>query len=459
MLSTIQLIVLFIVTIAGAYLRFFQNFDQGYWYDELLTLNISNPELSFEETIQSWKDLDGSPIIYFYILKIFFTFFGFSAENGRVFSVIFSTLLIFLSYFFFRIRYNNYFSIIGVILISLNIFLIWQSKETRIPSTVIFFSTLNILFFYYVLNKTTIYKLLFLCFFNIFLVSYYPFTITIICSQLLFILLTKKNKEKIASIIFYFGSLVFYIFINYSYLIKWAGQGKGMIGPISYKFFFNFFFSSFFGSYILGGIFLVIFFFSIYNLFKKKIIVNDIVVFHLIIVIFSYTFLITYTLLKSEIAVPRYFIFLIPSILFIILDLFQNNISNKFFIKLLIFLVCINTIILLPKSSIPKPPMKVLINNLSKNDTNLIYFNDPTYDIFVRNYKKIVNNYKIISKENIGDHKKIWFFCYNNPRSIVGNMILPDEEKCNPKLKNFTIIKEIYIPDFKILLLENIFIG
>ena len=451
-----NIFILLFITIIGFFLRLYNNFEQGYWPDEILTLIISNPLLPHEQTLKNWKELDGSPVLYFYFLKIFFLIFGFTAENGRLFSVIFSTLLIFLSYFFFRIRYNNYFSIIGALLISLNIFLIWQAKETRIPSTVIFFSTLNILYFYYVLNKITILKILFLCFFNIFLVSYYPFTITIVFSQLLFFLLIKKNKEKIKYIFFYFGSLIFYIFINYSYLIKWTGQGKGMIGPISYKFFFNFFFSSFFGSYFLGGTFLLIFFYTLYNIYKKRISINDIIIFHLIIIFVTYAFLIIYTLFKSEIAIPRYFIFLIPSVLFVILDLFRNSFSNKFFAKLIIFIVCINTIILLPKSSIPKPPMNVLINNLLKDDSNIVYFSDPGFDIFIKNYKKINNNYKIISLTDIDDHKKIWFFCFNNLRSVVGDLILPDEEKCNIKLANFRSVKTIYITDFKILLLERV---
>jgi len=229
-----------------------------------------------------------------------------------------------------------------------------------------------------------------------------------------------------------------------------------MIGPISYKFFFNFFFSSFFGSYFLGGTFLLIFFYTLYNIYKKRISINDIIIFHLIIIFVTYTFLIIYTLFKSEIAIPRYFIFLIPSVLFVILDLFRNSFSNKFFSKLIIFIVCINTIILLPKSSIPKPPMNALINNLLKDDSNIVYFSDPGFDIFIKNYKKINNNYKIISLTDIDDHKKIWFFCFNNPRSVVGDLILPDEEKCNIKLANFRSVKTIYITDFKILLLERV---
>lgn len=451
-----EIIILLFITAIGLFLRLYNNFDQGYWADEILTLIISDPSLSHEQTLKNWKDLDGSPILYFYFLKIFFFIFGFTAENGRIFSVIFSALLIFISFFFFKIKHNNYNSFFGCALVAVNIFLIWQSKETRIPSSVIFFSTANIIYFYYFIKKINVQRILLLSIFNIFLVSYYPFTITIVFSQLLFLLLIKKRfVEKIKYIYFYLISLILYILINYNYLILWITKGKGHIGPITYKFFFNYFFSSFFGSYVFGGIFLILFIISIYNNLKKKIFVNDIIIFHLIIIFITYFFLIFYSLFRSEIAVPRYFIFLLPSIIFVVLDLFSKKNSKKFLI--IFFVIAIfNTIILLPKGSIPKPPMKELIDNLSKNESNIIFFKDPDYDIFIKNYNKIKKDYKIISENDVSNYIKIWFICFNNPRSIVGNLLLQEEKKCKLKLDNFKIVKKIYITDFKIVLFEKI---
>jgi uncharacterized membrane protein len=92
-----NIFILLFITIIGFFLRLYNNFEQGYWADEILTLIISNPLLPHEQTLKNWKELDGSPVLYFYFLKIFFLIFGFTAENGRLFSVIFSTLLIFLS--------------------------------------------------------------------------------------------------------------------------------------------------------------------------------------------------------------------------------------------------------------------------------------------------------------------------------------------------------------------------
>jgi hypothetical protein len=205
----------------------------------------------------------------------------------------------------------------------------------------------------------------------------------------------------------------------------------------------------------LGAIFLIHFFISIYYNLKKKVKIDDIIIFHLIIIFVTYFFIIFYTLFRSEIAVPRYFIFLIPSIIFVILDLFIKKVFRKTMV--IIFLITFfNTTLLLSKSSIPKPPMKELINNLSIKESNIILFNDPDYDIFLRNYKKITTNYKIISESYIGNYKKFWFVCFNNPKSIVGDLILEEEEKCKIKFNNFKEVKKLYITDFKIVLFESI---
>jgi hypothetical protein len=100
--------------------------------------------------------------------------------------------------------------------------------------------------------------------------------------------------------------------------------------------------------------------------------------------------------------------------------------------------------------------MKELIDNLSKNESNIIFFKDPDYDIFITNYNKIKKDYKIISENDVSNYIKIWFICFNNPRSIVGDLLLQEEKKCKLKLDNFKIVKKIYITDFKIVLFEKI---
>lgn len=441
-----------IIVIIGFSLRYFKNFYDGYWADEILTLEISNPKLNYEQFFKAWKDLDGSPIFYFYFLRVFFQLFGFTAENGRVFSIIFSTLAIFFSFFFFRVKFSSKISIVGCLLIALNIFLIWQSKDTRIQSSVLFFSLINLIYFYHYLKTKSSCALIYLNFLNFLLLSYYPFTITIFISQFIYLIIIEKKLAKI--IIFFTLAALLYLIVNYYYIILSLARGHGHIGILNIKFFFNYFFSSFFGSIYLGGFYFFLFFLSIITILKNKISKNNILLFHLILIFFTYFFLIFYSIFKTEIAVPRYFIFLIPSIIFIILQLFAND-NYRMYLYLFIFLTFLNTIILFPKSSIPKPPMKNLLDNMPLTDSNIILHNDEYYRIYYNNYRKFTDNYKVISEYEANLYKKIWFICLNNPRSIVGDLILPEENKCKFELNNFKEIKKIYITDFKIVLFEK----
>ena len=60
-----EIIILLFITAIGLFLRLYNNFEQDYWADEILVLIISNPSLSHEQTLKSWKDLDGRAILYF----------------------------------------------------------------------------------------------------------------------------------------------------------------------------------------------------------------------------------------------------------------------------------------------------------------------------------------------------------------------------------------------------------
>lgn len=443
---------LIIATLLGFFFRYYNNFYDGYWADEILTLEISNPSLSYENFLSKWRELDDSPKFYFLFLRYFFKIFDFTAEYGRIFSIFFNTLAIFFSFFIFKQNFNSKISFTGVLLISLNIFLIWQAKETRIQSSVIFFSIINIIFFFYYLKKNNSFNLLILVLFNVFLISYYPFTVCIVISQFFYLLLT-RNKI-FTSIVIFSLIILIYVSLNYDYFILKIHRPDTHIGPLNIKFFFNYFFSSFFGSIYLGALYLFLFILSVFIILKKKMLRNNFLLFHFILIFFSYFFLVFYSIFKTEIAVPRYFIFLIPSIIFIILQLFTSNIYRKYLITF-IFLTSLNTIFLYSKSSIPKPPMKNLLDNMPLTDSNIILHNDDYYKIYYENYRKFTDNYKVISNKEANLYKKIWFICLNNPRSIVGDLILPEDKKCKFELNNFKEVKKIYITDFKIVLFEK----
>ena len=127
------------ILIIGILFRYLNNFDQIFWNDENSRYLLLIPSIKFEEFLKRHKTIDESPILYFYILRIFNNI-NYTAEYLRLSSIIFSTLSIVASYKLFRIFYDKNTSLFCLAIISLNIFLIWQAKEARIASSIVFWN-------------------------------------------------------------------------------------------------------------------------------------------------------------------------------------------------------------------------------------------------------------------------------------------------------------------------------
>ena len=140
-------IIIIIFTLLGLILRSIYNFDLIYWGDETFTLYISDPKISLKEFISRHKEIDDNPIIYFFIIRLF-NFFTYSAEIVRLSSILFGILTIPLSFIFFKNFFKDNALIFATFLITFNIFLIWQSTEARIASSLVFFCLINLIFFF-----------------------------------------------------------------------------------------------------------------------------------------------------------------------------------------------------------------------------------------------------------------------------------------------------------------------
>ena len=78
---------LIIATLLGFAFRYYNNFYDGYWADEILTLEISNPSLSYENFLSKWRELDDSPKFYFLFLAAYY--FLFLVTPGLYFMIFF----------------------------------------------------------------------------------------------------------------------------------------------------------------------------------------------------------------------------------------------------------------------------------------------------------------------------------------------------------------------------------
>jgi len=132
-------------------------YDPGYWFDEWATLFSSNPNISLNQIINRIKGYETGipenvPQYYYLILRFYFKIFGFTAENGRIFSIIFFVLAIFVFIILSKkLLEKNYF--FSVLMFSLNPLLMWMANETRVDTFLVFFCVLNLLIFIICINK------------------------------------------------------------------------------------------------------------------------------------------------------------------------------------------------------------------------------------------------------------------------------------------------------------------
>ena len=136
----------FLIILIGFLIRYYYFIGVDGWFDEWNIIYTVDPTVSYEET---WKRYYGDrgdhilpeyyPPLYAFLLKSFLGTFGYYVENARLVSLIFGSGTLILVFYLTKIFTNLQNSLVATILISLNLFLIWQSSEIRPHSFVLFF--------------------------------------------------------------------------------------------------------------------------------------------------------------------------------------------------------------------------------------------------------------------------------------------------------------------------------
>jgi hypothetical protein len=449
----LSLSILFILT--GIFLRLYQLNFENYWLDELVDFWVADPNITLHATFVRRELVDDqTPYLFQLFLKIYLKFFGYDPEIGRHVPFIFGALSIplvgILSY---QVVNNNSF-LLTILLVSINIYLIKYSQETRTYTLVFLLSTINLIFYYKIIFSDLTYfqKIYFFFIFIIFSIlslSAHPFVFIIFFSQIVysvysFFVFRKKNILFLLSIPFI---LIIYLIINYNYLISQLSYNEYFLEHENWKFYYNYYFSRFFGSKIMGLIYLSALVFLIIR-FRKKILFTPNNYLPLIFILFfSYLIPLFYALLKTPILTDRYIIFvLIP--IFILISALIFEIDNK---KLKIFLLIsiliptiINNYIEIQFRKNSKPEFTKLLDNLEKHEVkNLTFYAPKVIDEIIENYILSLNvfknnNFKILNIDNISsDMNKLWIICYepvmnyncNIPTDIQKSWILYETKK------------------------------
>ena len=421
--KTKYLSLLIFLILFGSILRLYNiNFDD-FWYDEMVSFWISDPNINLEQSLDRIFS-SNLMITYELFLKYFHYIWGYDVYISRYFSSLISILSIFLFYLLLKKNSSKETAIFGVFLLVLNIYHIGYSFEVRTYILTFLLSLILINFIFdnkKIKNSFKILDYFFIFILTTFLLFSHAFSAIIIFSLLIFLIINilqnNADKKKFFSLIIVFLiSLVLFLSIylgNISHYPDWIEQIKP-------NFITNLYFSKFFGSRILGIIFLTTFIYLVLK-FKNEFFKNtDIFMFFLILFLSSYFLPIIFGYLFKPILVDRYIFFvLIPllSILSHFVLLIKNKITKYILIFLLLAVQIINlfdenTFKQFYKDIYPsKPEIKKILNDINSSDTSI-------YSIKLKknnemNYNKIRKNYLAKYSEKL-NFDLLFFNYYEN---------------------------------------------
>ena len=414
---------LLIIIFFGSFLRGYNINFNDFWSDEMVSFYLSNPNISFVESIKTIFEIN-LMLTFEIILKYFHLIFGYDVYFSRYLNLFFSTLSILYFYKLTKNNSNNKVAILGIILLSLNIFHIRYATELRsyTLSFLMVIIYLNLIFNQeQVRKKINVVRSLKIYAVSILMLFSHAFTIFVPLSLNVFIFLKyifKKNFTNGELFIFISNIITSAIFIfiyiqNITHTPSWIPQLKS-------SFFTNYFFSNFFGSRLIGSIYLIIFIYLFLTFIKKIFKEMNINFFFLILIFLTYSVTIIYGYVAEPILIPRYIIFVLIPILFIISN-FIFDIKKKFLRFFILFILVLPTFLnhfaentfkqLYTKIYPSKPEIKKIFLHMDKmnklnysfvindNNTSLsLLFLEAPYKNYLEKYSiKISQNFKYIS--------------------------------------------------------------
>lgn len=132
---------IFFILIIAAILRFFHLGYQSIWMDEIYTMNITNPKLSYGEMISEINIREGFPYLYFLVIKTLHHIFEFDPLVSRTFSAIAGLAGVFMIYLLGKRLFSRNAGIIAALLTAVSEYCIYSSQDGR-PYTFYFFAVL-----------------------------------------------------------------------------------------------------------------------------------------------------------------------------------------------------------------------------------------------------------------------------------------------------------------------------
>lgn len=127
------------ILLIASFLRLYKLDFQSPWLDELSTILVSDPDLTYSRTHELIMNREGFPHLYFLTLKFLCDIFGHTILVLRLFSVFFGILSVYIMFLFVKELINKNAGYISALLLTVNFFHIYHSREARAYALLVFF--------------------------------------------------------------------------------------------------------------------------------------------------------------------------------------------------------------------------------------------------------------------------------------------------------------------------------
>lgn len=212
-------LLLFFILFVALFIRLYDLNAEGLWTDELISMYTSNPFYSIKQMYNVLHFWDQTPPLYPILFWIWLKIVGFTALNGKIFSVIGGMLSLIIVYFLTKETYNKKTALIITFIVSITPYHVYYSREIR--SYIWAFAIVTLVFYFFIKQlKNYNYKrnrVFFIISGSLLLyVSYFSFFIHMGLVTILFLILILKLKP-----IQIKNWIIDYVFIGISY-IPWV---------------------------------------------------------------------------------------------------------------------------------------------------------------------------------------------------------------------------------------------
>lgn len=189
--------ILTLILALAAFLRIYKADFQSIAVDEILSMNNSDPKLTFKQLYDSVLFWEYLPPLYFYLLRIVFEIFGFTTLVGRLFSAFIGIIGVYAIYLLGKEIFNKRTGLIAALFLSVNYFHIFYSQEIRLYGMLFLFTTLSFYRLVIFIRKSSVKNAIYYGIFTGLIVNSHFFGFITIFSQCLILLyfIVKSNPE------------------------------------------------------------------------------------------------------------------------------------------------------------------------------------------------------------------------------------------------------------------------